>query len=425
MYFATHSICSEASKLTINTALYTPYFIACRLRQAPQKAFTKIVHKIGVISVALGLATTLIAFLTMQGFQQTIEQKLTSFSGHLQVAKYSLNGSYEEPPLEKHKLQGLQQAFPNAIKATQAFAHKAVLLKAAEEVEGVVCKGLDPDATHDNLNTYLTAGQLIDFRPQGYNQDIVLSTKTANRLRIQVGDEVTAYVIQQPPRYRRLRVVGLYKTQIAELDDKLAFCDLRLIQRLNNWPDSLVGGYEIFLHDLRKMQATADQLMAWLDYDLGVKTTASEYAAIFDWLGIVRKNALVFMFLILLVSSSNLASIVLIQMMERTSMIGILKTLGASDGQIQRIMLWNNLYMVGQGILWGNLVGIGLCSLQKYGKIIALNPIYYYTDYVPVAWDWRVILGLNLLTLVVITTVLLVSIAVIVRLRPIRAIRFR
>ncbi len=403
----------------------TSYFIAHRLRQAPQKAFTKIVYKIGVISVALGLATTLIAVLTMQGFQQKIEQKLTNFNGHLQVAKYSLNRSYEEIPLDKNKLHGLKQAFPGAINATKSFAHKAVLLKAAEEVEGIVCKGLDPQATHDNLSTYLTEGQLIDFEGQGYSQDILLSTQTANRLHVRVGDEVVAYVIQQPPRYRKLRVVGLYSTHIAELDGKLAFCDLRLIQRLNNWPDSLVGGYEIFLRDLQQTQATAEQLLTWLDYDLEVKTTANEYAAIFDWLFIIRKNALIFIALILLVTSSNLASIVLIQMMERTSMIGILKTLGASHGQIQRIMLWNNLYMVGQGMFWGNLVGIGLCALQQYGKILALNPVYYYINYVPIAWDWGVIGGLNLLILMVVMTVLLVAIAVIVRLRPIRAIRLR
>jgi lipoprotein-releasing system permease protein len=158
---------------------------------------------------------------------------------------------------------------------------------------------------------------------------------------------------------------------------------------------------------------------------LSVTTTAHKYAAIFDWLLIVRKNALIFTALILLVASSNLASIVLIQMMERTSMIGILKTLGASDGQIQRIMLWNNFYMVGQGVFWGNFMGIGLCALQQYGKLIPLNPTYYYVHYVPIAWNWGVVLGLNLLTLGVVTTVLLISIAIIVRLRPIRAAQFR
>ena len=405
--------------------LYTPYFIARRLHQAPKKGFTKIVYQIGVISVALGLATTLIAFLTMQGFQQNIEQKLTDLSGHLQVTQYSINRSYEEAPLEKQQLQGLKQACTSAIKTTKAFAYKPLLLKAAEDVEGIVCKGLDPEVAHDNLHTYLTAGQPIAFTQKGYNQDILLSTQTAKRLRIQVGDEVVACVVQHPPRYRKLRVVGLYSTHIAELDEKLAFCDLRLVQRFNNWSDNFVGGYEVFLHNSQQTKATVDQLRAWLDYDVEVKTTASAHAAIFDWLAIIRKNALIFMVLITLVASSNLASIALIQMMERTSMIGILKTIGASEKQIQRIMLWNNLYMVGQGMLWGNLVGIGLCALQRHYKLIPLDATYYYTNHVPIAWDWSIVLGLNLLSLATVTTVLLVSIAIIVKIRPIRAIQLR
>ncbi|XWN34638.1 MAG: FtsX-like permease family protein [Roseivirga sp.] len=404
---------------------YTPYFIAQRLRRAPQKAFTAIVHRIGVVSVALGLATTLLAFLTMQGFQQNIEQKLTSFSGHLQVTRYSLNRSHEAPPIEKNRLQGLQKAFPVTVQAVKAFAHKAVLLRAAEDVEGIVCKGLDPTTTHDNLHTYLTDGRLLHFDAQGHSHEVVLSTTTARRLNVQLGDEVVACVVQQPPRYRKLKVVGLYATHMADLDEKLAFCDLRLIQKLNNWPESWVGGYEVFLHHLQQAQTTATQMMAWLDYDLGVATTASAYAAIFDWLVIVRKNALIFMALILLVASSNLASIVLIQTMERTSMMGILKSLGASDGQIRHIMFWNNLYMAGQGMLWGNLAGVGLCALQLHFKFIPLDPTYYYISYVPMAWDWRTIIVLNGLTFAVVTTVLLVSVAIIVRGKPIQAVQFR
>ncbi|MHA7877369.1 MAG: ABC transporter permease [Bacteroidota bacterium] len=405
--------------------LYAPYFIARRLHQAPKKAFTRIAYQIGVISVTLGIATTLIAFLIMQGFQKNIEQKLTSFNGHLQVTQYPLSKSYEQAPLAKHRLQGLKKACPSTIKVAKAFVYKTLLLKTAEEVEGIVCKGLDPEATHDNLSTYLTAGGLIEFTSQGYNLDILLSTQTANQLRVQVGDEVLACVVQNPPRYRKLRVVGLYSTHITELDEQLAFCDLRLIQRLNNWSNDLVGGYEVFLNDLQQTQSTANRLLTWLDHDIGVKTTASEYAAIFDWLTIIRKNALVFMVLIILVASSNLTAIMLIQIIERTSMMGILKTLGASDRQLQHIMLWNNLYMVGKGMCWGNALGLGLCAWQWYCKPISLNPTYYYINYVPIAWDWGIVLGLNLLILVVMTTVLLIAITIINRMRPIRAIQFR
>ncbi len=405
--------------------LYTSYIIARRLYKAPKEAFTQIVGKIGIISVALGLATTLITFLTMQGFQKNIELKLTSFSGHLQVTPYPPNRSYEEASLEKYRLEELRQAPSSTIKAAKTFGYKTLLLKTEDDVEGVVCKGLDPEATHDNLIAYLTAGQFIDLTHHDYHHSIVLSTQTANRLRVQVGEEVIACIVQYPPRYRKLRVVGLYNTHIAELDEKLAFCDLRLIQRLNNWPSNLVGGYEIFLHNLQQTQEAVDQLSAWLDRGWEVKTTASKYAAIFDWLSIIRKNALIFMVLIILVVVSNLTAITLIQMMERTSMMGILKLLGASHRQIRRVMLWNSLYTVGQGIFWGNLVGIGLCALQWYSRLISLDPTYYYINYMPITWDWSAILGLNLLILMTITIVSIVSIAIISRTRPIRAIQFR
>ncbi len=151
--------------------------------------------------------------------------------------------------------------------------------------------------------------------------------------------------------------------------------------------------------------------------------TEREYAAIFDWLRIVQQNALIFMVLILLVMCSNLASIVLIQMMERTSMIGILKTIGASNGQIQRTMLWNNLYMVGQGIFWGNLIGTGLFLLQYYTHFLTLDPVYYHINHVPMAWNGRIVGELNALTLGVALTALLVAIGVIVRLRPVKALK--
>ena len=405
--------------------MYTAYFIAHRLRHAPRKAFTAIVHKIGIISIALGLATTLIAFLIMQGFQRNLEQKLTSFNGHLQITKYSLSRDHSNPPLDKRKLEQLKQNLPHTIKTMKPFTYQTVLLRATEDVEGIVCKGLDLEEGHDNLQAYLTAGRLIAQQSKGYSHEVLLSTHTANRLQVQVGDEVLACVVQQPPRYRKLKVVGLYTTHVADLDEKLAFCDLKLIQRLNNWPRNLVGGYEVFLHDLKQTRATAAQVLSQLDYDMKIKTTKREYAAIFDWLTIVRKNALIFMVLILVVASSNLASIVLIQMMERTSMIGILKSLGASDGQICRIMLGNNLLMVVQGTYWGNLVGLGCCLLQRYLKLIPLNPTYYYIDHVPIVWDWGLILGLNVLVFGVVTAVLAIAIALIIRLRPIRAIQFR
>lgn len=361
----------------------------------------------------------------MKGFQHNVVHKLTSFSGHLQITRHASRRSNEAPPFERKKLNRLKEVFPTAIQTTKAFAHKVILLKQAENVEGIVCKGLDPEAMHENLCTHLSAGQMIGFNHSRYNSDIILSNKTAQRLRVQVGDDVVAYMIQNPPRYRKLRVVGLYHAHIAELDERLAFCDLRLIQHLQNWSEELVEGYEVFLNDFHQVHAVAEQLSDWLDYDLCVQTTDDAYAALFDWLLIVKKNALIFIILILLVVGSNLASIVFIQILERTVMIGLLKTLGATQWTIRHIMLWNNWHMTWYGMLWGNLIGMGFCALQQYTKLIPLNPTYYHIDHVPIAWDWGVILGLNALTCWVITTTLLVTTAAVVSLKPAGAVRFR
>lgn len=407
-------------------ALNTPYFIARRLLKALPKRPTEIVYRVGIVSISLGLTTTIVAFSVLQGFYKNVEQKLTHFSGHVQITKHAWHRlAHEESTIDKNEQQELHQALPDTVKITKAFANKALLIKSSKEFEGVVSKGLDPETTHNNLNIYLTTGQLIDFACQHYSKDIILSNQTADRLHVRVGDEVIAYTIQQPTRCRKLRVAGLYSTQISEIDSNLAFCDLRLVQRLNNWPCDMVGGYDIFLNDLQQLASFVDQLATKLDHDWSIQPITNEYAAIFDWLTIIRKNAFIFMALILLVVCSNLASVVLIQTVEHTPIMGLLKTLGASGKQLRRVMLYYHLHMVQRGMIWGNILGIGLCTAQKYGQLISLDPTYYYTPHVPIAWTWPTIVYLNLSILTVVIIALSLSIATITRLQPIRTIRFR
>jgi lipoprotein-releasing system permease protein len=405
--------------------LHTAYFIARRIRQADKKAFSTLVHKIGIVSVALGLGVAILGFLSLEGFQQNMESKLTSFQGHLQVYQYTLNKTYEELPIPTAKLQSIQSGLLAEIQSIQPYAHKTLLLKADEALEGVVCKGVDLRLAHEKLNSYLTAGHFMTEQQTGYSQEIVLSNQLAAKLNIQVGEEVIACMVEQPPRYRKLKVVGLYSTYLEELDETLAFCDLKLIQRLNGWSDSLVGGYDVFLQDHKQSKKVASELLDQLDYDLVVKTTEEAYPAIFDWLVIMRKDITIFLSLIFLVAITNIISIVLIQMMERASMMGLLKAMGATDRLVHQIMLWTHLDIVLKGMIWGNMTGLGLGFVQSYGKFIRLDPTYYYIDYLPIAWNGWVIFLLNLIVFVLVGLVLLVSIMLIARLRPIQAIRFQ
>ena len=405
--------------------LNTAYFIAYRIRKPDKKAFSALVHKIGTMSVALGLSIVLVGFLAINGFQQNIQEKLTSFQGQFQVYQYALNRSHEEPPIATTNLQAIKQAFPGTIKSIQPYAHKTALLKAGEVLAGIVFKGIDPQLAHNKFSQYLTAGRFITEHQQGYSHEIVLSSQVAAKLQLTIGQEVIACMVQQPPRYRKLKLVGIYNTYVEAIDDNLAFCDLKLIQRINAWPDTLIGGYEVYLQDPGKTKEVAAQVLDWLDYDLAIQTTQEAYAAIFDWLAIMRKDVLIFLSLILLVASSNMVSIVLIQIMERTQMIGLLKAMGTTDRLIQYIMLWNNLYLLLKGMVWGNILGLGFGFLQSHYRFIRLDPTYYYIHYLPIAWNGKVILLLNVFVFLLVSAVLLLATMLIAKLRPIKAIRFQ
>lgn len=405
--------------------MYTAFFIAHRIRKANKKAFTTLVQRIGTVSVALGLSSLLLAFLVISGFQHDVEEKLTSFQGQFQIFKYSLSHSLEEPPISVAKVEGIQQAFANHIQHIQAFAHKVVLVQTKDNLEGIVLKGIDLQHTYPQINQYLAAGAFMSSNDPKYAQEIVLSTVSASKLNVQIGDEVTICIFQQTPRYRKLKVVGLYNTYIEEIDDKVALCDIRLLQYLNNWTPDLVGGYDVFTHTKQPNWSLGDELLDWLGYDLDIKSIRQAYPAIFDWLTIMKKDILVFLTLILLVANSNIICIVLIQIMERTNMIGLLKSMGATDGLIYKVLLWNNIRLILKGMFWGNLIGLGLATLEHHFKFIKLDPTYYHTTYIPIAWNLKTILFLNLTLFGLVSLVLLISIGIIAKIRPISTIQLR
>jgi lipoprotein-releasing system permease protein len=405
--------------------LYTAYFIAQRIQKADPKSFSRLGHKIGVVSIALGLAIMLLGFLSLGGFQKNVEEKLTSFQGQLQICPYAGLQNHKELPSSLPQINALRTSFEAQILSIEPYAHQTLLLKADNALAGVVCKGIDPRLAEHRLKNYLVAGQFLTAKAASYSQEIIVSSQLAATLQLQIGDEVLACILQPPARYRKLKLVGIYTSYLEELDEKLAFCDLSLIQKINAWPDSLVEGYEVFLSDPKQTKTLAKQLLDELAYDWVVKSTDEAYAAIGDWLEKMRKDVSIFLCLILLVAISNIIAIVLIQMMERTQMIGILKTIGATDALIKHIILWNNLPLVLQGLFWGNLLGLGLGALQSAMHVIRLDPTYYCTPYLPISWNLQTILCLNIGIFMLVTGVLWISIMLIARLRPLIAIRFQ
>lgn len=366
----------------------------------------------------------IIAFFILLGFKGTIRDKIFSFNGHYIVSKYTLGTSFQEEPISTNYPIYLETEKFDYIDHVQEFSHKAGLIKTKEEVDGVVFKGIGESFSMEYFGGNLKEGEFIEFKEEGYSTDVVLSQKISDRLKLKVGDPFIMHFIQDPPRSRRLNVVGIYETGLEDFDDKMILGDIALIRRLNNWADSLAGGFEIYLKDVESIDAVYEELYYSVDPDLFVQKVSDKYVQIFDWLHLINNNVTIFLVLILFVASFNMVSIVLILIMERTHMIGMLKAIGAESSMIRKIFRYQGMELIAKGLALGNIAGLGLCYLQYKFQLIKLDQESYYMSYVPIYWDWQMVVLLNLLIFLVVTMVMILPTTAISRMNPIKSIRF-
>lgn len=362
--------------------------------------------------------------MVLYGFKNEIQNKVYSFSGHLIISKYTLSTSFEETSIVfNDSLINDLNDYP-LVERFHPYAMKAGLLKTPEEVQGVIVKGVDENFDTLSFHKHMFRGQFPDFSGDGYSTEVALSKRIASYLGLDVGSEVLIYFVQDPPRFRRLQVVGIYETGLEEFDEKIIIGDLDMVRRINNWPDSLAGGVEVFLNDTDQMELAEQDLFHSLGIDLYVDKVTDRYIQIFDWLNLLNRNVVILLTIILFVSGTSIISIVLILIMERTQMIGVLKSLGSSNRLIRSIFIWNGIRLIARGLFWGNVIGLSLGLIQKYFKIIPLDEANYYMAHVPIEIDIPTILTLNLLVLVLIGITLFVPVTIISRVQPVKAIRF-
>lgn len=361
----------------------------------------------------------------MEGFKDTVKTRIYSFCGNILVSKLSFNNSIEEQPFNFNiPLYNNPKQFGD-ITHIQEFSHKAGLIKGEEDVLGIIIKGVGKSFDQINFNKNLIEGNFIHFSDSSYSKEIVVSRSIANKINLSVGDDIIIHFFQDPPRFRKLKVVGIYETNLSEyFDKKIIIGDIKLIQRLNNWPDSLAGGLEVFINKTQNTDEVYNEIGKKLDYDLIVEKVSDRYIQVFDWLSLVGRQVRVLLFIILTVVCMNMISVILILVMERTQMIGLLKALGATNKLIRWVFVYQSLSLVRRGLLYGNILGLGLCYLQYRFKIIKLNPHDYYMSYVPVQWDWWAVILLNLLIFSVTVFTLLLPTAIVSKISPIKAIKF-
>jgi lipoprotein-releasing system permease protein len=404
--------------------LNLPFFISRRISKPDEDTFSGTINKVAIVSIALGLAVMIIAFFILLGFKGTIRDKIFSFNGHLLVSKYTMGSSYQEDPISTNYPIYQDPGSFEYVEHIQEFSNKAGLIKTSEEVDGVIFKGIGPSFSLDHFAGNMKSGKFVDFKEDGYSTDVVLSQKIADRLKLDTGDLFIMHFIQNPPRSRRLSVAGIYETGLEDFDERVILGDINLIRRLNNWADTLAGGFEVFLKDIDQLDEAYQEMYYEVDSDLFVQKVSDRYVQIFDWLHLINNNVTIFLVLILFVASFNMVSIVLILIMERTQMIGLLKAVGAKNNMIRKIFRYQGMQLIVKGLALGNLVGLGLCFLQYQFHLIKLDQDSYYMSYVPIEWNWTVVVLLNLLIFGVVYLVMILPTTAISRMSPIKSIRF-
>lgn len=401
------------------------YFISKRIRHEYRDGFSSTTHKIAVVSIAIGLAAAIVSFLIMEGFQSTIKNKIYSFSSHMIVTRFTMNNSLEEQPFFYNTDLYHNYREYGFVDHVQEYAHKAGLIKTDDEVFGIVFKGVGKSFGLNTFKQNLVEGEFLHLPDSGYASEVVISMTIASKIKAGVGDDVIVHFFQNPPRFRKLKVVGLYETNLSDYyDSKVIIGDIRLIGRLNDWVDSVAGGLEVFVKDTKDIDRAYAAIGEDMDYDLYIEKVSDKYVQVFEWLGLINRQVNILLAVILIVVCVNMISVVLILVMERTQMIGILKAIGAGNGLIRSVFIYNGINLVARGLLYGNLFGLGLCYLQYRFRWVELNPHDYYMSFVPISWNWGVVIVLNALVFVVVAGVLLFPTALVSRIHPIKAIRF-
>lgn len=406
-------------------------FIARRLLKGNgTKAVSVPIVRIALVGIVLGVCVMLISICVITGFKKEITDKLSGFSEHLNVAAYENNNSFAGNNILAADSLMRDIAALDEVKQAYVYVTKPVILKSEDEIHGVVLKGVDSLYDAAFFKKYLKEGSVPDYHTPAASNDILISTSVASLLNVRVGDRISAYFVQEPPRMRVWNIKGVYDTGFKEFDDIFVLCDIRHLQRLNGWSAHQVSGIAIELNDIKLINETAEKVDEILpledDNNFYKLTTLRETAPqVFDWLNMLNANVVIILVLLVIVAGFNMVSGLLILILDKTSLIGILKALGLKDVSLRRLFLYIAVGLIGRGMLVGNMLAFVLGWLQYQFQIVSLDPEAYYMSTVPIHFNVGYWLLLNVGVLLVSTLMLLVPTMLISRIKPIKAIRFK
>jgi len=408
-------------------SLKTEFFIANRITSKNKANFSRPIIRIAMLSIALGVAVMIVSVAIVTGFQKEIRNKVIGFGGHISITGFNDNISMESTPLSINQPFYPSITNQKGITHIQVFATKAGIIKTDEDIQGVVLKGIGPDYNWTFFKDKIIKGKPFLISDTGKTNDIILSEYLASQLKLDTGMHLLMYFInegQTQPSLRKFNICGIYNTGLEEFDKMYVLGDIKHIQRLNNWDSSQVGGFEIIIEDFSKLEEITEQVYTSIDYNLTCANIREQYPQIFDWLEFQDVNVTIIIIMMVLVAAINMVSALLILIIEKTSLIGILKALGMRNWGVRKVFIANAFYLILRGLFWGNIIALIFCLIQMHFGIIKLDPASYYVREVPINLDVLNILLINFGTIVVCLLVLIIPTYVVTRISPVKAIRF-
>jgi lipoprotein-releasing system permease protein len=408
------------------------YFIAKRIHfQQGKKNVSRPAVRIATIGIALGLAVMIISVAVVIGFKNEIRNKTIGFGGHIQITNFDNNNTYAMNPIKADNALIKKIASLDGVRHVEKFATKPGIIKTDTEFQGIVIKGVDANFDWNFFKSNMVEGRIIDVSHSTASKEVVLSKYMANLLGLKLGDSFFTYFIQDQVRARKFKIVGIYSTNFIEYDKLFLIADMRQVQSLNDWDKDSFSGLEVLISDFDRIDEVGDAV-----YDATANKFNKEGAAystqtikqinpqIFSWLDLLDMNVWVILFLMLAVSGFNMISGLLILILERTNMIGILKSIGATNWSVRKIFLYHSFFLIGKGMLWGNFIGLSLCAIQYFTGIVPLDPEAYYVATVPIYFNWLYIVLLNVGTLIASLLMMIGPSYLITKINPAKIIRY-
>ncbi|MCX6281697.1 MAG: ABC transporter permease [Bacteroidetes bacterium] len=403
----------------------TDLFIAHRMIKGSRGNYSRPVIRISILAITLSLTIMFVSIAILTGFQKEIRDKVIGFTGHIQVTRFSENTNLVPFPVEKQQSFLPSLRLHPKIKHIQVYASKAGIIRTSDQIQGVVLKGVGEDYDWEFFSKRMKEGRIPDYSDSSRKNDVIISRALADLLNLKINDPLRMYFIYGEHTIgRKFRISGIFETGLEEFDKLYVIGNIIHIQKINGWNNGQVGGFEVILKDFRDVDEMGKYVYHQIGFQLDASTIYQLYPQIFDWLALQDMNVVIILSLMIAVSAITMISTLLILILERTSMIGVLKALGLANRRIRKIFVYHALYILGWGIGLGNLIGFALCMIQLQWGVIRLPQESYYVPVVPIHLDLFNIFILNVLAVTACYLMLIIPSLIITRINPVKAIRF-